>query len=165
MCLRSQSLRGLRGFNEQIFDADEQVSKGGCGPCPKNASGPGNSVRASKKCSAQPVTQSGRAEYCDVRPALLTCPGPSMAGAIFRPCPPWDQMKPRTVYEKAVQDFTETARRLARLDQHFQQASFAEFEMLMGLDDEVLKGYGLPKPMVERALLEVYQIVVLDQQR
>ena len=47
-------------------------------------------------------------------------------------------MKPRTVYEKAVQDFTETARRLARLNQHFRQASFAEFEMLMGLDDEVL---------------------------
>ena len=46
--------------------------------------------------------------------------------------------KPRTVYEKAVQDFTETARRLARLNQHFRQASFAEFEMLMGLDDEVL---------------------------
>ena len=55
--------------------------------------------------------------------------------------------------------------RLARLDQHFRQASFAEFEMLMGFDEEVLKGYGLPKPMVERALLEVYQIVVLDQQR
>ena len=45
------------------------------------------------------------------------------------------------------------------------QASFAEFEMLMGLDDEVLKRYGLPKPTVERALLEVYQTVVLDQQR
>jgi hypothetical protein len=43
----------------------------------------------------------------------------------------WDQMKPRTVYEKAVQDFTETAWRLARLNQHFRQASFAEFEMLM----------------------------------
>src|SRR5215831_17626741 len=27
------------------------------------------------------------------------------------------------------------------------------------------KRYGLPKPMVERALLEVYQTVVLDQQR
>jgi len=27
----------------------------------------------------------------------------------------WDQMKPRTVYEKAVQDFTETAQQLARL--------------------------------------------------
>jgi len=72
--------------------------------------------------------------------------------------------KPRTVYEKAVQDFTETARRLARLNQHFRQASFAEFEMLM-VDDEVLKRYGLPKPMVERALIEVYQTVVLDQQR
>jgi hypothetical protein len=73
--------------------------------------------------------------------------------------------KPRTVYEKAAQDFTETARRLARLNQHFRQASFAEFKMLMGLDDEVLKRYGLPKPTVERALLEVYQTVVLDQQR
>jgi hypothetical protein len=53
-------------------------------------------------------------------------------------------MKPRTVYEKAVQDFTETARQLARLNQHFRRTSFAEFEMLMGLDDEVLKRYGLP---------------------
>src|SRR5262245_13806713 len=72
-------------------------------------------------------------------------------------------MKPRTVYEKAVQDFTETARRLARLNQRFRQASFAEFEMLM-VDDEVLKRYGLSKPMVERALLEAYQNVVLGQQ-
>ena len=39
------------------------------------------------------------------------------------------------------------------------------FEMLMGFDDGVLKRYGLPKPMVERALLEAYQTVVLDQQR
>ena len=54
-------------------------------------------------------------------------------------------MKPRTVYEKAVQDFTETAQQLARLNQHFRQASFAEFEMLMGVDDGVLKRYGLPK--------------------
>jgi hypothetical protein len=77
----------------------------------------------------------------------------------------WDQMKPRTVYEKAVQDFTETARQLARLNQHFRQASFAEFEMLMGVDDGVLKRYGLPKPMVERALIEVYETVVLGQQR
>jgi hypothetical protein len=37
--------------------------------------------------------------------------------------------------------------------------------MLMGLDDEVLKRYGLPKPMVERALIEVYETVVLGQQR
>src|SRR5262249_24575364 len=74
-------------------------------------------------------------------------------------------MKPRTVYEKAVQDFTEIARQLGRLNQHFRKASFAEFEMLMGLEDEVLKRYGLPKPMVERALIEVYEIVVLGQQR
>jgi len=77
----------------------------------------------------------------------------------------WDQMKPRTVYEKAVQDFTETAQQLARLDQHFRQASFAEFKMLMAFDDEPLKRYGLPKPMVERALIEVYETVVLGQQR
>jgi hypothetical protein len=74
-------------------------------------------------------------------------------------------MKPRTVYEKAVQDFIETARQLARLNQHFRQASFAEFEMLMGLDDEALKRYGLPKPMVQRALIKVYETVVLGQQR
>jgi hypothetical protein len=48
---------------------------------------------------------------------------------------------------------------------HFRQASFAEFEMMMGFDDEALKRYGLPKPMVERALLEAYRTVVLDQQR
>ena len=74
-------------------------------------------------------------------------------------------MKPRTVYEKAVQDFTGNARQLARLNQHFRHASFAEFEILMGLDDKVLKRYGLPRPMVDRALLEAYQTVVLDQQR
>ena len=74
-------------------------------------------------------------------------------------------MKPRTVYEKAVQDFTETARRLARLDQHFRQTSFAEFKMLMTFDDEVLKRYGLPRSMVERALIKVYETVVLGQQR
>ena len=74
--------------------------------------------------------------------------------------PSWDQMKPRTVYEKAVQDFTETAQQLARLDQYFRHASFAEFEILMGLDDEVLKRYGLPKRTVKRALIEVYQTVI-----
>src|SRR5262245_36908688 len=77
----------------------------------------------------------------------------------------WDQMKPRAVYEKAVQDFTETARQLARLDQQFRQASFAEFKMLMAFDDEALKRYGLPKPMVERALIEAYETVVLGQQK
>ena len=74
-------------------------------------------------------------------------------------------MKPRTVYEKAVQDFTQTALLLATLNQRFRQASFAEFEMLMGLDDEALKRYGLPKPIVERALTEVYRAVVLNQER
>ena len=69
----------------------------------------------------------------------------------------WDQMKPRTVYEKAVQDFTETARRLARLNQHFRQASFAEFKMLMTFDDEASKRYGLPKSIVEQVLIKVYQ--------
>jgi hypothetical protein len=64
-----------------------------------------------------------------------------------------------------VQDFTETARQLARLDQHFRQASFAEFKMLMAFDGEALRRYGLPKQMVERALIEAYQTVVLDQQR
>src|SRR5215471_469368 len=112
------------GFNEQIFGADKQVPKGGCWPCPKNTSGPGNSVRASKKCSARPVTQSGRAEYRDVRPALLTCPGRQWLGPFPSMSPSWDQMKPRTVYEKAVQDFTETARQLARLNRQFRQASF-----------------------------------------
>ena len=61
--------------------------------------------------------------------------------------------------------FHRTARQLARLNQYFQQASFAEFEMMMAFDDEALKRYGLPKPMVGRALLEVYQTVVLGQQR
>ena len=44
-------------------------------------------------------------------------------------------------------------------------SGIAEFEMLMGLDDGVLKRYGLPKPMVVRALIEVYETVVLGQQR
>ena len=73
-------------------------------------------------------------------------------------------MKPRTVYEKAVQDFTQTALLQATLNPHFRQASFAEFEMLMGLDDEVLKRYGLPRPIIERALIEVYRTVVLNQE-
>ena len=64
-----------------------------------------------------------------------------------------------------MRDFTETAQQLARLDQEFRQASFAEFKMLKALDDEALKRYGLPKPMVEQALSEVYETVVLDQQR
>src|SRR6516225_6277699 len=102
-----------------------------------------------------------------LRAALPTCPACQWLGLFpsMSPMHSWDQMKPRTVYEKAVQDFTETARRLARLNQHFREASFAEFEMMMGFDDEALKRYGLPKPMVERALLEAYQTVVLDQQR
>ena len=66
-------------------------------------------------------------------------------------------MKPRTVYEKAVQEFTDIAQ---RLNERLQGASFAEFEMLMGLDDEALKRYGLPRPIVEQALKEVYQTVV-----
>src|SRR5262249_32338081 len=33
--------------------------------------------------------------------------------ALPAPMHSWDQMKPRTVYEKAVQDFTETAQQLA----------------------------------------------------
>jgi hypothetical protein len=74
-------------------------------------------------------------------------------------------MKPRTVYERAVQDFIQTARLQATLNQHFRQASFAEFELLMGLDDEVLKRYGLPRPILERALIEVYRTVVLDQEK
>jgi hypothetical protein len=32
-------------------------------------------------------------------------------------------------------------------------------------DDEVLKRYGLPKSLVEQALIKVYKTVVLDQQR
>src|SRR5262249_11230430 len=82
-----------------------------------------------------------------------------------RPIHSLDQMKPRTVYEKAVRDFTETAQQLARRDQQFRQASFAELKMLMALDDEALKRYGLRKPMVEQALIEVYETVVLGQER
>jgi hypothetical protein len=73
-------------------------------------------------------------------------------------------MKPRTVYEKAVQDFTEIAQQLARLNQ-LREASFAEFVMLMGLDDEALKRYGLPRPIVERALKEVYQTVLHNHEK
>jgi hypothetical protein len=46
-------------------------------------------------------------------------------------------MKPRTVYEKAVQDFTEAAQQLARLNQRLREASLAEFKMLLGFDDVV----------------------------
>src|SRR5262245_66033127 len=37
-------------------------------------------VQATKGCLALPVTQSGRAEYRDIRPALLTCPGQQWLG-------------------------------------------------------------------------------------
>src|SRR6516164_8563800 len=112
------------------------------------------------------MMQSGKGRIL-LRAVLPTCPGLKWSGPFpsMAPMHSWDQMKPRTVYEKAVQDFTETARRLARLNQHFRQASFAEFEMLMALDDEVLKRYGLPKPMVKQALIKAYETVVLDQQR
>jgi len=56
-------------------------------------------------------------------------------------------MKPRTVYDKAVHDLTYTARQLARLDQNFCRASFEEFKLLMGLDAEAQKRYGLPPPV------------------
>jgi len=44
-------------------------------------------------------------------------------------------MKPRTVYEKAVQDFTETA---SKAKPTLSAGIVAEFEMLMELDDEAL---------------------------
>ena len=110
------------------------------------------------------MMQSGKGRIL-LRAVLPTGPGHCRPGQFPSMSPSWHQTKPRTVYEKAVRDFTETARRLARLNQHFRQASFAEFEMLMALDDEVLKRYGLPKPMVERALIKVYETVVLAQQR
>jgi hypothetical protein len=37
--------------------------------------------------------------------------------------------------------------------------------MLMGLDDEAFKRYGLPRSMVERALKEVYQTVVRNEEK
>ena len=74
-------------------------------------------------------------------------------------------MKPRTVYEKAVQDLTEAAQQMARLDQNLWKVSFQEFRMLMGVDDAALKRYGLPKVMVKRALIEAYESVVLGQQQ
>jgi hypothetical protein len=67
----------------------------------------------------------------------------------------WDQMKPRTVYDKAVHDLTYTARQLARLDQNFCRASFEEFKLLMGLDAEAQKRYGLPPPRCTKRLCSV----------
>jgi len=69
------------GSNEQIFGADEQVPKGGCGRCPKNTLWTRELRKRQKKGSARPVTQSGRTEYRDIRPALLTGPQPAVAGA------------------------------------------------------------------------------------
>jgi hypothetical protein len=71
----------------------------------------------------------------------------------------------KLTHYRSASDLTETARQLAGINQHFRQASFAEFEMLMGLDYKVLKLYGLPKPMIERALTEAYETVVLDQEK
>jgi len=51
----------------------------------------------------------------------------------------------------------DTAVELESIDQHFRQASFAEFKMLMTFDDEASKRYGLPKSIVEQVLIKVYQ--------
>ena len=121
--------------------------------------------RSSQRNGTSVVTEMKSQQAAKIRElgqSLIDAGFVTIAGwGFFRP----DQMKPRTVYEKAVQDFTETAQQLARLNQRFRGASFAEFEMLMALDDEVLKRYGLPKSMVERALIKVYETVVLGQQR
>ena len=78
--------RGLfpfHDFDEQIFGADEQSGylTGAIG-CPKTTSvvqkmhsRRANSVRASKKSSALPVTQSGQGRTDQSVPLCLTCPG------------------------------------------------------------------------------------------
>src|SRR6516164_6093237 len=68
------------GSNEQIFGADEQLPKGGCGRCPKNTPWTRELRKRQKKGLARPVTQSGRAEYRDIRSALLTGPSQQWLG-------------------------------------------------------------------------------------
>src|SRR5262249_55191982 len=52
----------VHGSGEQIFGADEQVPKGGCGPCPKNTLWT-RELRKSFKRNVRPyVCRAGRAE-------------------------------------------------------------------------------------------------------
>jgi hypothetical protein len=71
----------------------------------------------SKKHSAQ-RDAAGRKEPNSTSSRSANLPRPLMVGAFSVHVP--------LVYEKAVQDFTETARQLARLNQLFRRASFAE---------------------------------------
>jgi hypothetical protein len=60
--------QGRRGFAEQIFGGDEQAFKVAAALIQKMHSGRANSVRASKKGSALPATQSGRADRSERPP-------------------------------------------------------------------------------------------------
>jgi hypothetical protein len=56
------------GLNEQIFGADEQAPKGGCGRCPKNHPPRVIDNGCKQEVFGPPVTQSGRADTATLDP-------------------------------------------------------------------------------------------------
>ena len=112
------------------------------------------------------MMQSGKGRIL-LRAVLPTCPGPLMAGAFSVHGPHTFLGSNEATYglREGGAGLHRNRPAAGKSRPDFRQTSFAEFKMLMTFDYEVLKRYGLPKSMVERALIEVYQTVVLDQQR
>src|SRR6516225_8887330 len=69
-----------RGFNKQIFGANKQAPKGGCGLCPKNDPPRVIDDGCKQEVFGPPVTQSGRADTATLDPLCLTCPGRQWLG-------------------------------------------------------------------------------------
>src|SRR5262245_17350387 len=96
----------------------------------------------------------------DVRPALPTGPGLSTAGAIFRPC----SNEATYGLRKGGARFHPNRPIASNAKPTLSADIVRRVRNADGFYDEVLKRYGLPKPMIERALMEVYRTVVLDQE-
>ena len=112
------------------------------------------------------MMQSGKGRIL-LRAVLPTCPGPLMAGAFSVHGPHTFLGSNEATYglREGGAGLHRNRPAAGKSRPDFRQTSFAEFKMLMTFDYEVLKRYGLPKSMVERALIKVYQTVVLGQQR
>src|SRR5262249_30614469 len=74
-----QQVQRCVAFNEQIFGAGEQLPRW-LRALSKKCIWTRELRKRQKKGSARPVTQSGRAEYRDIRPALLTAPSQQWLG-------------------------------------------------------------------------------------
>jgi hypothetical protein len=71
-------------------------------------------VRATNGCLALPVTQSGRAEYRDIRPALPTCPGRQLGWGLF-PFLAWAPMTSANSLSLILRRLDEIERKLDRI--------------------------------------------------